>query len=185
MFCTIYLIKNKKNGKQYIGFTSCSIDKRIAEHRSNAKRGSMYNLHQAIRKHGWEAFEVQEIYMSKDENHTKNIMEPYFIKEYQTYGKGYNMTPGGDGGPCTPEKAANISKSKKGKPLLHSKGNQYSRNQYWYTNGTINIKVHKDKIPPEGYWRGRVFLSPFAPYKRNKPAHNKGKRWVGGSWIIA
>ena len=118
----------------------------------------MYNLHQSIRKHGWNAFNVEVIYSSKDMLHTKNVMEPYFIKEYQTYGKGYNMTPGGNGSPCTPEKAANISKALKTtyRGAAGQSGNQSGKDQLWFTNGTITIKVHKNSQPPQGFIRGRT-----------------------------
>jgi group I intron endonuclease len=183
---TIYLVTNQINGKKYVGYTSYDINKRMSEHRSHAKLGSPYLFHQAIRKYGWDAFTVEILYVSKDEIHTRKTMEPYFIDEHKAFGfsTGYNMTSGGDGSPCTPEKRANISKALKTtyKGSAGQVGNSYGKDQLWFTDGTINIKVHKDSQPPEGFYRGRVFNKPFKPYKRNKPPHNKGKKLINDIW---
>lgn len=48
-------------------------------------------------KYGIENFEFEIIYQSKDIEHALKIMEPYFIKLFDTYNNGYNRTLGGDG----------------------------------------------------------------------------------------
>ena len=99
MIFSIYKITNTLNGKLYIGFTSFSVEKRWKVHLRNARAGGnlKYALYQAIRKYGKERFTVEVIYQSPDKEHTVNVMEPFFIAEYNTFGKyGYNQTLGGE-----------------------------------------------------------------------------------------
>ena len=98
MIYTIYKATNTFNGKSYIGFDS-SWPKRMNNHKGrHTDNGTVF--YQAICKYGWDAFEWSILYQSKDKEHTKNIMEEQFIREYQSHvneGHGYNMTYGGDG----------------------------------------------------------------------------------------
>ena len=93
---SIYRVSNSINKKVYIGFTS-NFPVRILTHQ---KRLHLYNFkfYSAIKKHGWDNFVWEEIYQSTDREHTLNIMEPYFITEYNSYCGGYNSTLGGEGG---------------------------------------------------------------------------------------
>jgi group I intron endonuclease len=51
----------------------------------------------AISKYGKDHFSFEVIYQSKDGTHTLDVMEPYFISLYQSFGRGYNLTAGGEG----------------------------------------------------------------------------------------
>ena len=53
----IYKIINKINRRFYIG-SSIDIDTRWKQHKRNAKLGSMYPIHTAIRKYGIDSFEL-------------------------------------------------------------------------------------------------------------------------------
>jgi len=98
---TIYKIVNKINGKVYIGFTSKNPPhKRWITHISqlNNPKYSKLALYKSIKKYGKDSFDFIVIYQSKDRNHTLKIMEPHFIKEYNSFGlNGYNLTEGGEG----------------------------------------------------------------------------------------
>lgn len=87
----IYCITNRNNNKQYVGMTTRSIERRFAEH----CEADTY-IGKAIRKHGIHSFDVQllEVADSREELIEKEI---YWIKKLQTFGKGYNLTRGGDG----------------------------------------------------------------------------------------
>jgi group I intron endonuclease len=94
---SIYKATNTINGKLYIGFTKNGLG-RIHGHR-NAKRANN-PFHNALRKYGMEAFTWEIIYQSKDQDHTLNVMESYFIAEYNSHidavdSNGYNSTTGG------------------------------------------------------------------------------------------
>jgi group I intron endonuclease len=153
----IYRFRNRKNGKVYIGQTSYALEKRISEHLCNANRGSRYKFHHAIRKHGLEAFDIEIIYsiLTEDIKYVAQ-MEKHFIAEHDSYRNGYNMTEGGQGGPCSIEKARKISVAKKGKPMPWMVGNKVATNYIWATNGIDNLRLHKDADIPEGFRRGRI-----------------------------
>lgn len=123
---SIYKFVNKINNKVYIGYTE-NINKRLSEHKTLSK--SKYNkFYNAIRKYGWENFEFEIIYQSKDSEHCKNIMESYFITEYNSFKKGYNSTLGGEGfkGIMSKESKQKMSKSRNGRFSAKDKfGNTY------------------------------------------------------------
>jgi group I intron endonuclease len=95
------------NGKSYVGFTpkryvdgvtaDVLLFKRWNLHvRDAINKGSHLLFHRAIRKYGIDSFdhEILEICQSLDEALKREV---FWIKELQTFGSGYNMTPGGDG----------------------------------------------------------------------------------------
>jgi group I intron endonuclease len=92
---SIYKATNKTNGKCYIGF-AVNYNKRIKQHKKffNKKKTKFYD---AIRSYGWNNFEWEIIYESKDSKHCLSVMEPFFIKQYDSIKFGYNMTEGGGG----------------------------------------------------------------------------------------
>lgn len=92
----IYKITNTVNGKSYIGKTIYSLERRWYDHCLRARIGSSFHLHRAIRLYGSEKFNVEilrEIRNPKGLNHA----EIFFIKRFDTFRNGYNMTVGGDG----------------------------------------------------------------------------------------
>jgi len=92
---SIYKATNKVNGKVYIGFDS-NWPHRKNSHKCYHKNGDT-KFYRAIKKYGWDNFDWEIIYQSKDKIHTKDIMENYFIEQYHSYKNGYNSTLGGDG----------------------------------------------------------------------------------------
>lgn len=64
------------------------------KHDYKHRKTKFYN---ALVKHKWENFTWEVIYQSLELDYTKNIMESYFITEYDSYNNGYNSTKGGDG----------------------------------------------------------------------------------------
>lgn len=55
----IYKITNKLNGKQYVGQTIATLNKRFSSHVCAANKGSTSIIHNAIRKYGKAAFEIE------------------------------------------------------------------------------------------------------------------------------
>jgi len=99
----IYIVTNKINGKVYVGKTNYSLSRRWQQHLISAfSKDSRLLLHAALRKYGSENFEISVVteVPHKDE---LNKYERYFIAKYRSFppklGFGYNMSPGGDGGP--------------------------------------------------------------------------------------
>lgn len=91
----IYKITNKINSKIYIGQTSGTIEKRFKEHIKQSKYNDTFHLYRAMRKYGIENFEIEEI--EECEDSLLSQKEKYYIKYFDSYKNGYNMTIGGDG----------------------------------------------------------------------------------------
>jgi len=53
----IYLVRNRLNGKCYLGKTEQSLQARKANHQCRAKKGSDAFFHRALCKYGFDAFE--------------------------------------------------------------------------------------------------------------------------------
>lgn len=91
----IYKATNKINGKVYIGKTYDFL-KRKEEHLKDRRGNSIF--HRAIDKYGADNFEW-EIVDSTTQSERINLLEKYYIQQYDSYkSNGYNMTKGGDGG---------------------------------------------------------------------------------------
>ena len=99
---TIYRATNTINNKVYIGFTA-HWPHRINGHNYDRRYGNTDKaFYNAIKKYGWDAFEWDAIYQSRDFEHTLKVMEPHFITEYRSWVgfedcSGYNTTLGGEG----------------------------------------------------------------------------------------
>jgi group I intron endonuclease len=95
----IYQIKNKVNGKSYIGQTMQEdVRKRWNGHINAIKSNTGCPLLQiAVQKYGLENFEFKVIIICFDED--LNRYEKEYIKRYNTFGKdGYNASTGGEPG---------------------------------------------------------------------------------------
>lgn len=83
---SIYKITNKENGLIYIGSTMYLKDRFFQHSRFKFPK---------------DKFDYEVIYQSKDKNHCFNVMEQYFIEEYDCMvPKGYNKMKGGRQGRC-------------------------------------------------------------------------------------
>lgn len=90
----IYRIKNKLNGKVYIGQTRRPLELRVKEHINAALRGEDFYIGEAIRKYGWENFEVSVLAQASSEEDL-NSLERHYIQKYESDKVGYNLAPGG------------------------------------------------------------------------------------------
>ena len=92
----IYKIINKVNQKVYIGQTICSVEERWKHHVYNANSNiSQYQLYQAMRKYGIDSFMVETL--EEVSNQELDNRECYWIKFFDSYKRGYNMTEGSSG----------------------------------------------------------------------------------------
>lgn len=90
----IYKITNNITKKVYIGKTTRDLDTRFYEHSIN-RSGCKSAVHDSMKKYGVENFSIEEI--DRCSLKELNARERYWIAKYESYGKGYNLTPGGDG----------------------------------------------------------------------------------------
>jgi group I intron endonuclease len=99
----VYKATNINNGKIYIGKTVRALSHAKARHHQRAlyltKYGCQSRLYTAIRKYGMDAFEWEVIYKGCSDQDIQE-KERFYIVEFDSMNpaKGYNMTPGGDGG---------------------------------------------------------------------------------------
>ena len=133
VYGTIYLIRNKVNGKCYIGQTINGFDGRYNYsgegiervhnyHKSWKEHNRSYNKHllSSIEKHGFEAFEVNKCLDYAFSLEELNIKEKVYIQLYNSFKNGYNETLGGEGKEgCSPseETKTKMSEANKGKHL--------------------------------------------------------------------
>ena len=96
MICGIYKITNELNGKCYIG-QSIDIYTRWRSHRSKYVQQHYHNkaLYRAFAKYGIDNFRFEIIERCKRTE--LDMREKYWIKRYDSYNNGYNMTKGGQG----------------------------------------------------------------------------------------
>jgi group I intron endonuclease len=92
----IYSILCKVTNKRYIGQTVRDVDIRWKEHIADSRNNPNTLLHKAIAKYGSNMFVVRSI---EEEISIKNLdeREKYWIREFDTFNNGYNLTEGGQG----------------------------------------------------------------------------------------
>lgn len=120
---TVYKILNLVNSKVYIGITTRDPEKRWNEHIRRYKYRTCA-LYLAMNKHGIENFLFSIIEQTFALNELLEL-ETRYIKEYNSYVTGYNMTLGGEGTsglnvPHTIETRKKISESLSGRALSES-----------------------------------------------------------------
>jgi group I intron endonuclease len=153
---TIYKATNLINNKCYIGFDS-RFPRRIYFHKYNYPNTD-FKFYRAIRKYGWDNFEWEIIYQSNDKDYTKNIMENYFIEEYDSYLNGYNSTFGGEG-------TFGYIRSQEEKDFISGMISKRNKGRLWFNNGIENKFCHS---PPDESWKkGRI----------NQKPTTKGNKW--------
>lgn len=110
----IYKIENKINGKVYIGQTIRGLNHRKNQHIQRFKSCERdHKLYLAFNKYGMNNFVFEVIFCTFDKSYL-NDLEIHFIKEYNSYNRGYNMTMGGDTVSVeTREKLSKIFKGRK------------------------------------------------------------------------
>lgn len=93
----VYVITNIINGKQYIGTTKFSLEKRFDEHRRDSKKDRCKNrpLYIDINKYGIDNFTIEELEECIDSDRFNK--ERYWIDKLDTCNNGYNLTYGGIG----------------------------------------------------------------------------------------
>jgi group I intron endonuclease len=156
----IYMLKNKINGKVYIGQTIHPIEKRFEAHQKSSRCRAIYN---AIKFHGWENFE-KDWYECPDED--LNFDEELLVREMGTLAPdGYNLKEGGgSGGKMSEESKQKISEAKQGE-----KNPMYGK--------TLN-EEHKRKLSEatrgeKHYMFGKT---PSEEHKRNLREATKGEK---------
>lgn len=129
----VYRITNTLNGKFYIGVTTQSLASRFSQHMSCSRTKPIQgHFQRAIRKHGREAFIIEEL--AKFETGNDGLAaEMHFILEFKPH---YNSTAGGEGVSgykLTAEAKARIS--------LLKRGNTYRRGSKVSDDGRTRMRL--------------------------------------------
>ena len=93
----IYIARNRKNGKSYVGKTTYSFEIRKKAHiRECLKENPKTHFHKALRKWGLDTFEWEIVETAESEEEL-NVLEQFYIGKENSYANGYNQTLGGEG----------------------------------------------------------------------------------------
>lgn len=113
--CSIYKITNQTNNKVYVGQTWMSIKQRFAIHKAtHSRRHSCVKLSNAIMKYGDIQFSIGLITVCSTQE-VADYWERYFISQYDSIVKGYNISEGGSNGKHSEETKRKIGAIHKGK----------------------------------------------------------------------
>ena len=116
----IYIIKNKKNDKCYIGQTKYSLSYRFKKHKEKSKRYKTA-LYRAFDKYGVDNFYIENILQGEFSQDELNKLEIAFIKKYKTLSPyGYNLQIGGNNSPMSKDTKLKLSKIHKGRKIFWS-----------------------------------------------------------------
>lgn len=165
--CGIYKIENLKNRKKYIG-QSINIEKRWKHHINTAfnSKNKNYNnaLYCAFRKYGVDSFKFTIIEICDKSN--LNEREKYWIKYYNSYNDGYNMTEGGEQPPIKQYLIAQYDLS--GKLINIFKNSVEAENKTKICQENIRKCCRDKKGTAGGYqWRNYNGINKISPTKIN------------------
>lgn len=170
----IYEIKNKINGKSYIGQHSSDV--------LGPYWGSGKLIKRAIKKYGIENFERTILEKCFDKNEL-NEREKYWIKEKDSINTGYNLTEGGTGG----DNSEFINYSEEWKD-----GQRIRTKQYWESLSDEEYKERSHKISGEnngmfgkaGYWKDKNIPKEVIQRQLESRRSYRGEEnpnWKGGA----
>jgi hypothetical protein len=91
----LYLIRNTKSPKLYVGITIGTLDKRLKQHFSSAKRGRKGALQNAINHYGEDCFSIELISNSASSFEELQDLEILEIAKRDCIRNGYNSAHGG------------------------------------------------------------------------------------------
>lgn len=99
MKCYIYFIINQVTEERYVGQTT-NFNRRKTEHFSKLKQGIHPNpkLQNSFNKYGEENFIINKIQFDDITKQELDEQEIYYIKKYNSFNNGFNLTEGGTGG---------------------------------------------------------------------------------------
>lgn len=102
---SIYCVTHKESGKQYIGLTTQTLDRRWRYHQEQAAAGYIKgeaSLHAAIREFGVDAFEIKQIDSGKSKVDLEAKERKWIVELNTLAPSGFNLDQGGVSGGSNP-----------------------------------------------------------------------------------
>lgn len=161
--CTIYIVTNKINGKQYVGQTWNTLRRRWTNHILNKGVIKLYN---SIKKNGKDNFTIEMLTIAHTQD-IANYWEDYFIKKYDTIKHGFNIREGGSKGKASPFTKKKMSAWQIGRKLTDEHKANISKARMGQKSSKETTK--KLSIARKGNTNG------FKP--DHKSGNQKGKTW--------
>jgi hypothetical protein len=135
----VYLVRNRKNGKEYVGITTGSLAARLSQHFATSRKGRKAPLYNAIRKYGTNHFEISLIRADAVSYVELQMQEVEEIARRKTVKSGYNVALGGSLGT-----SKMISIDGKTFPSQAAAADYYGIDQ-----GVFNLRLNRLKWSPE------------------------------------
>ena len=195
----IYQLTHKETGRVYIG-QSKDIAQRFAAHKKpfKGKRKLTY-VEQAIKKHGWSAFDAKLIISAEGQEYL-NLLEINAIKAFDCIApKGFNIRVGGNTSTFNaetrkkmsdirkeylkrPEVIANLKAHRANQvisPEAYAKRSLKTAGMKWMNDGVKSYKIYPENIDTklaQGFTIGRIVSYVTEEY-RNKLSSGALKQW--------
>ena len=98
----IYQIICNPTKLSYIGYTGVGLHKRVMRHLMTAYQKQEQNkkltqIQEALMRYDFDRFKLKVLHNNISDKNTADMLEMYYIKKYDTFKHGYNMTIGGEG----------------------------------------------------------------------------------------
>lgn len=175
----IYKYTNKINQKSYIG-QSIQIEERKKQHIQASYNKNHINyysdFHKAIREFGIENFDFEILEQCSKEQ--LNEREVYWIKYYNSYEDGYNMTPGGDFNPSNvPEIVQRRTKILLENPEINAKLSHKGE-----TNPNAKLTEEDVKEIRLAYKEGKNIRDIYPKFQDKISYSGFQYCWLGKSW---
>lgn len=140
----IYKATNKISGNCYIGKTEKPLEERKKQHFKKVRIKPKSIFHKALKSYGKENFEWKIIHKANPDEDLDELEKKY-IKEYNSFEDGYNMTEGGDGGDTISMKPKHLKKRQGAKEgnVPWNKGMDMKKAGYTYEH--INPRTFTEK----------------------------------------
>jgi len=169
----IYLATNRLNKKRYVGQCIGTLKSRRKKHYDAAfKYNSPLRFHCALRKYGKSTFYWRIIEAEIDLNHLDD-KETYYIKHYDSFYHGYNMTLGGktmNGYKHTEETKKKISEKTKGISNLDRYVNRYGEVE--------GKKIYEEYVDKMRWKKGKSRLSLFIEKHGEEEGKKRYERFI-------
>lgn len=157
----IYLIKNLKNKKIYVG-SAINLKSRFSSHLSSLRKNKHENSHlqRAFNKYGEDAFIFEVLEYCKKEKLIGK--EQFYIDKFDVINKGYNICPkaGNSLGFKHSEESKKIM-SNKNKGRRFSKETEFKKGHKLFKGKKhtekTKEKMRKAKLGHKGYWNNKEF----------------------------